>query len=643
MSLINFPILYINDPLVGKPLFRGKIFAGIPGLDPEDGNGNPMNSKQLRVVLEDGSKVNVGQPFELSQGGNPVYNGKTVRLDVDGNFSIKILNNNNVQKYYIENVFEGQPVTELDLINDRSQTIDFATVAEYKDFTTALPVGKVVNILERDAGFTVIAGTGTADELSIIANTNTTQSIDYIKGAVIPAKAIGVIGDDSNDDTSAILAAIALLPSGGEVIFNPEFICKITSVITLPNRVVLNLNNGAVIKQYTNDTNIISLASAATGSSRQQVKDGRLQYNAQQTTVAGSAVLLADATTVTTRWLLSNLAISKAYHATYVPDGSNVYLAGMEDVTSTDSDDYAFYFGGAASVHTNIKLNNIWAFQTPGSERPNGKGFKLQNIQELDASNLAVDNAQGIPVQVLTCKGVISNISIESCDRTLAAGTGYHIGVFGSQVDIGTILATANNVTISGSGNMAVLYTASSSNVECFAITDNDTTLTDTSSGSYYTIYNVDAGDRVWNKKAISTDGSPAISINDTSDNSPKRVRELNGAALTLELEGLQFATKTITPSGTNFDEGTVVWSRAPALGTAQYWRLTGTDWIQVGGVTIKTTTEIEDITNDVNTKGKYEARQIFNTTTNKPLWASGGTAGNSWRDATGSSVHTPA
>ncbi len=41
----------------------------------------------------------------------------------------------------------------LELINNLSQTYEFATVAAYKAFATAFPVGKVVHLLDRNAKF----------------------------------------------------------------------------------------------------------------------------------------------------------------------------------------------------------------------------------------------------------------------------------------------------------------------------------------------------------------------------------------------------------------------------------------------------------------------------------------------------------
>ena len=158
MSIINFPILYVPDPLKGRPLGGGQIFIGMPGLDPEDGNGNPINTKQLSIVKNDGTVIPVLQPLVLSFGGVPTYNGSTVRLDVDGDYSFKMLDKDGDQKYYIENVLEGAPllvgdlpaltastiypIVETNIINDLSQAYEFPTVALMIASAIIFPVGK---------------------------------------------------------------------------------------------------------------------------------------------------------------------------------------------------------------------------------------------------------------------------------------------------------------------------------------------------------------------------------------------------------------------------------------------------------------------------------------------------------------------
>ena len=54
------------------------------------------------------------------------------------------------------------------------------------------------------------------------------------------------------------------------------------------------------------------------------------------------------------------------------------------------------------------------------------------------------------------------------------------------------------------------------------------------------------------------------------------------------------------------------------------------------------TTTNLASISATVNTSGKYAGKCVFNTSTSKPVWAAGSTAGAVWVDATGSTAHTP-
>jgi hypothetical protein len=82
--------------------------------------------------------------------------------------------------------------------------IPFDTVTEYENHPTLLSVGRIVYLKDRGAKFEVIAGTGTANNLDIIASTSVNQSIDYIiKNNEAFASHLGVLATDT--DTSAAL------------------------------------------------------------------------------------------------------------------------------------------------------------------------------------------------------------------------------------------------------------------------------------------------------------------------------------------------------------------------------------------------------------------------------------------------------
>jgi hypothetical protein len=191
MSLIDFPILYIPDPVKGRPLFAGQIFVGEPDLDPEVG----VNQKQLSVIQEDGTKVNVSQPFILSAGGVPVYLGNPVRLDVTGNYSLKILSKLGAQVYFIENVFEGQPVTIQD------GPILAITLAEAIANTEAID-GQIVQITDRgDAQFTYLTGQ-TPNTFNIVAADKATLDLvlrsDKPNGKIFASQwGLGTADDDA--------------------------------------------------------------------------------------------------------------------------------------------------------------------------------------------------------------------------------------------------------------------------------------------------------------------------------------------------------------------------------------------------------------------------------------------------------------
>lgn len=61
----------------------------------------------------------------------------------------------------------------------------------------------------------------------------------------------------------------------------------------------------------------------------------------------------------------------------------------------------------------------------------------------------------------------------------------------------------------------------------------------------------------------------------------------------------------------------------------------------QVGQIQTFTTTQLEDISAQVNLE-KVEGKQVWNTTTGRPVWASGPLAADVWVDHAGTTVHTP-
>lgn len=136
-------------------------------------------------------------------------NGVFGDIYITGEYKVTLQNKNGSQIFGLAAV-EELATGNLDttLINDLSQAYEFPTVAAYKAFATAFPVGKVIHLLDRGAGFTVIAGTGTADEFGIIASSQVNQSIDItIKNNTVSCSQFGAVDGLVVLTTGAVQAA----------------------------------------------------------------------------------------------------------------------------------------------------------------------------------------------------------------------------------------------------------------------------------------------------------------------------------------------------------------------------------------------------------------------------------------------------
>ncbi|GMR15860.1 MAG: hypothetical protein BMS9Abin31_0154 [Gammaproteobacteria bacterium] len=107
LGLIKLNNTYFPDPTKGRPVFNGSVFIGKPGLNPE------VEANRVDVYLRQAGNSDVlilpsAQPLTTGAGGLVLYNGDTAEVLVDGNYSLKVLNNAGSQVYYTENAL-GDP------------------------------------------------------------------------------------------------------------------------------------------------------------------------------------------------------------------------------------------------------------------------------------------------------------------------------------------------------------------------------------------------------------------------------------------------------------------------------------------------------------------------------------------------------
>lgn len=141
----------------------------------------------------------------------------------------------------------------------------------------------------------------------------------------------------------------------------------------------------------------------------------------------------------------------------------------------------------------------------------------------------------------------------------------------------------------------------------------------------------------------------PALAIHAQYPIAQTRLDEVNSGYL--PVGNLTQTTGAASPTTGTWTAGDVVWNIAPTINDYVGWVCVTTGspgtWLPFGylenKVTTATTAELEDVTDAINTgAAKVEGYMVFNTDTNKPVWAVGSTDGNVWVDATGATAHTP-
>lgn len=108
LNEVRPPYPYYPDPTIGRPVYNGFIYVGIPDTDPQI----VSNQLAVKAIQENGLSVTISQPIRTGAGGVPMLNGSPVQLQVDGEYSIKVLNHLGTQVSYAPSQIGGlRPTT----------------------------------------------------------------------------------------------------------------------------------------------------------------------------------------------------------------------------------------------------------------------------------------------------------------------------------------------------------------------------------------------------------------------------------------------------------------------------------------------------------------------------------------------------
>lgn len=240
MSLAVVPVYPVFPDIDGNPVDDGYIWIGQPNVDPIT---NPQNAYWDEALTQ-----LVTQPVRTRQG-YPLNGSAIGRMYVAGRYSIVIKNENGTLLYQAAD--ENGPLIGGSI---PSADVDFLQTGSTFDRTVE---GKL-----RD----------------------TFSFQDF-----------GALGDDTNDDTAEMQAAIDYIASigGGVLMGVPGSTYKISAELVIKTGVKIDLA-GATVKQYTNNTRIIT---APTGVLAHDwaITNGTLRFNTAQDGTATISVTVTGA------------------------------------------------------------------------------------------------------------------------------------------------------------------------------------------------------------------------------------------------------------------------------------------------------------------------------------------------------------
>ena len=103
-NLIRLPFSYYPNPNIARPVFNGQVAIATAGTAPND---FPANLKT--IVDSDGTPL--PNPISISAGGVVNNGGTPVEAFTDGNYAMLVTDSDGVQIYYVEDRFDGEPIT----------------------------------------------------------------------------------------------------------------------------------------------------------------------------------------------------------------------------------------------------------------------------------------------------------------------------------------------------------------------------------------------------------------------------------------------------------------------------------------------------------------------------------------------------
>lgn len=585
MNQIN-PLSYFPNQADGRPISGGKLYIGTPDTDPKVVG----NQKQVYALQENGSTVPISQPVSLSPGGTPIYNGSYVTLSVDGDYSIRIDDAFDVQEYYIP-----------------SNVPNISGEAFYFDTIAAMTAEEsVVGNVYKTKGYTVKGDGGGGEYLSKTAAAYGSVPDGYRdhydsvgnvlvlqEGSYVDALQYGVIPEgDPTANTAALQAAID--SAGGKPVVNPDGATFDLSALTFAD--------GYYIIDYRSNDDTSNPTHPTSNATNERVRfmmnNNASGYNNEQ-------------------------QVSSGY-------STGLILDVRRDVDMPNI--------GAGQVAQYGRTSLLW--------RQDGLSRVQMKYTDAAGDTSAPGLDDGWTVQFIEPRMTLNNIKASSFVATLALNDMVKGTISGARGWVKVIGASSITVTLlSGkfvAGDRIILEPAVETTTDAVSSVTGPTNTSRSNrlgfSGKQIgnVFSNIQGDDAVY---PFNIGGILGIQQSGTTTGSYTNAELFLVDKLSAITKSVRVQMETATGDAVILVNNVAVLRLKVGGETKVYGGIEAT-----GGVTPKsvTTAQLEAIGNAVNTTNKLAGMMVYNTTTGKPVWSSGTTAGAVWKDATGATVHTP-